>query len=158
MLTFNAFPLFTLQWKRKMENLFSSSTVYETFSPFNMMLCFSGFWYTGKLNASLDGTKMILSVLYSVLFVTFAIMNALWGEQEPTSADSFLLKGGWHNLFLSEFFFLPIMIWSNFHHRRRINDCLVLIEQYDVVCQVSFCLKSFGVQKILIECLNVVAA
>lgn len=138
MLTLNAFQLFIVQRKRKMENFFFSSTIYETFSPFKVMLCFCGFWYSGKRNASLERVKIVLSVLYSLFFVTFFVMNVKWGEQEPKTIDSILLKHGWHKLYLIELVFLPIIIWSNFHHRRGISECLQLIDQYDVMCQVMF--------------------
>lgn len=125
-----------------MEKFFESSTIYETFSPFNKMLCFCGFFYNGcstkgKHKASVAIVKMVLSLLYSLLFATLFVMNVLWGQKEPESVQSFLLKHGWYKLFLSELIALPIIIWNNFYHRKMIDRCLQLIHQYDVACQVN---------------------
>lgn len=143
-LTFNARPgLFTAQQKkrkRKMKNFFTSSTIYRTFSPFSILLCCCGFWYNGiitksKHNATLENFKILLSMLYSLFFLSLFVISALQGQQEPDSMP-FLLKHGWHKLYLIEHLFLPTIIWSNFYHRRQIDECLQLIDQYDALCQV----------------------
>lgn len=126
-----------------MEKFFKSSTIYETISPFNRMLCFCGFWYSGgrrtkgEHKASVDVIKFFMSLLYSLFFVTLFVMNVLWGQKEPESVQSFLLKHGWYKLFLSKLIILPIIIWNNFYHRKMIDECLQLIHQYDVACQVN---------------------
>lgn len=124
-----------------MRNLFRSSTIYETFSPFNAVLCFCGFWYNGNNAkskcASLEGIKILFSVLYSLLFLALFGLNVLWGEQLPKAVGSPVLKNGWHKMCLSELLFLFIILWSNYRHRREINECLILIDQYDVTCQVK---------------------
>lgn len=135
MLGFDTFSLL-IHCKRKMETLLISSSIYETFQPFNIVLCCCGFWFSGKHNASLKSIKSFLSVLYSLYYFTFFVLKAIWGEQEPKMVDSFLMKHGRHYLFLSELLFLPIIIWSNFYNRQRINECLQLIDRYDTVCQV----------------------
>lgn len=125
-----------------MGNFFTSSTIYKTFFPFSILLCFCGFWYNGiiterKHNASREAIKALLSVLHFLLFVALFVMNVLWGEREPESTESLLLKHGWHKLYLIEFLFLPIIMWSNFYHRTKLDECLRLIEHYDTVCQVK---------------------
>lgn len=123
-----------------MGNGFGSSTIYETFFPFNAALCFCGFWYNGNNAkskcASLESFKILLSVLYSLLFVALFLMNVLWGVQMSAPSDGFLLKHGWNKLALMELLYLPIIIWSNYHHRRELDECLQLFDQYDVMCQV----------------------
>lgn len=141
-LTFTALRFSHRNGKKKMKKLFSSSTIHETFAPFRISLCSCGFWYNGvitknKHNALVESTKILLSMFYSLFFVALFILNVRWGEQEPATIDSFLIKHGWHKLYLIELLFLPIIIWSNFYHRREICECLQLIARYDVVCQVN---------------------
>lgn len=124
-----------------MENFFTSSTIYRTFSPFSILLCCCGFWYNGiitesKHNASLESIKILLSMLYSLFFFSLFIVNGLLGQQEPEWMASCLMKHGWHTLFLMELLFLPAFIWSNFYHRREIDECLQQIDRYDALCQV----------------------
>lgn len=127
----------------KTGKLFTSSTIYETFSSFNIVLCFCGFWYNGittknKHNPSLESIKILLSILYSLCFLALFVMNVLSGEQEPESQTSILLRHGSHKMYLIELLFLPIIIWSNFYHHIRICDCLQLIDRYDRICQVKW--------------------
>ena len=140
-LTFYAFPLLTKHRKRKMRSLARGSTIYETFSPFNAVLCFCGFWYSCNNAKSkcaiLESIKILLSVLYSLLFCALFITNVMWGIQVTDSVDSVILKIGWHQMTLIQLLFLSIFIWSNYSNRRKINECLQLVDQYDVMCQVS---------------------
>lgn len=124
-----------------MENLLAASTIYETFLPFNVALCFCGFWFSGtkakvKHNATLDAIRILMSILFTVLFLVLLSWIVYWGEQEPKNTDSFLIKHGCHKLYMIELFFLVILIWSNYRHRDAVAECLHLIDQYDWMSQV----------------------
>jgi hypothetical protein len=124
------------------KSFFASSNIYETFSPFNILLCACGFWHNGvkaegKHNASVGSIKVLLSVMFSLFFLTLLIWNVYWGEQEPEHINSTLLKHGSHKLYFIELLLLQVIIWSNFRNRREIFQCLQLIDRYDVLCQVN---------------------
>lgn len=127
-----------------------SSSIYETFLPLSFLLKFCGFYYDGsnsfhvrdtnvghKSNkAALECFKFILSAAYSILFVFLSVMNMILGELEPKTTTSFLLRHGWHKLYILKLLYLSIIVWNNFYFRWELRQCLRLIEKYDRLCEV----------------------
>jgi hypothetical protein len=118
------------------------TTIFETFTPFKVLLCLCGFLYNGGDASSKSSTfskiaKFTLSVFYSVLIVIFFFLNLIWGEQEPESSTSMLINHGWHKLHLFELLMLPVVMWNNFSNRDKIDECMKLFARYDFACQVN---------------------
>lgn len=123
-----------------MEKFTESSNIYETFSPFSQVLRCCGFWYNGsrsKQTATRSAIKVLLSVMYSLMFCWFCYRNIVSGPQEPQEMSSLLMKHGFHKLYSMELFFLPSFIWSNFYYRKELDECLQLLNRFDVICQVN---------------------
>jgi len=70
-------------------------------------------------------------------FIFLFAMNIHWGMSDTGVSESLLLRHSWHKLYLLEFLFLAISIARNFYYRQQIGESLQLMDQYDVVCQVS---------------------
>jgi hypothetical protein len=102
-------------------HLFStSSTIYETFMPFNVLLNFCGFLYNGMNTtrqqqqqrrqnscATIEIIRITLSVIYTIIFILLFILNVMLGEQEPRSTTSFILRHSGHKVYLLKIFFIP---------------------------------------------------
>lgn len=117
-----------------------SSTIYETFKSFHIILNFCGFFHNGMNtkpdNVLLEMMKFALSVVYSFVFIILLTLNVLLGEQEPEKTKSFLLRHGSHKLYCIELIFLLLILWNNFYYRREIRMCLQVIDKFDVFYEV----------------------
>ena len=134
--------MFEIQISNTKAESVKTVSVYETFKPFRFILCLCGFWYNGgdageNFSICREVVKFLFSIFYSTIFVIFFWMNLFWGEREPESSKSFLLNEGWHKLHLFELSMMPIIIWNNFYHRHQIDDCMRLLDKYDIACQVG---------------------
>jgi hypothetical protein len=79
-----------MQRKRKVENVFASSSIYETFSPFSILLCFCGSWHNGrKHNVSLESIKILLSILYSLFFAVYSFRMLYGANRSPNRQTLF---------------------------------------------------------------------
>jgi hypothetical protein len=87
---------------------------------------------------TLDGIRILMSILFTLLFIALLCWVIYWGEQEPKITDSFLLKHGCHKLYLIELLLLVILIWNNYRNRDEMGECLQLIDRYDKMCQVRW--------------------
>lgn len=113
-----------------------STSVYETFSPFSSILKLFGFM---SLTFGRQPERKSLTTLLDVLLMGFWLlwylvlftMILLWGEQEPESENSLLIKHGCHKLYLFEFIVLAYLARMNFANRFSINGCLRLMDQFD---------------------------
>lgn len=128
-----------LEMKRVWNYFIRSTNIYESFLPFSNVLWLFGFMsLTPRRQAE---TTMITTLLdrfligfWVFLYVLQIALISLWGQQEPETEKSLLIKHGWHKLYIFELFFLVWAIRLNFIHRFSINEeCLRLIDQFDLV-------------------------
>lgn len=114
-------------------------SIYEIFTPINILLSFCGFLYNGMDERQLftnKTVKFMLSVIYSTIFVLMFAFNVILGDQEPGSTKSFVLRHGWHKFYLLELLYLAVLIWNNFKHRKNYRKCLKILENFDEICEV----------------------
>jgi len=116
------------------------STIYVTLRPLCRLLDCCGFCYNGSSSSGsnkLKAIKMLMSIFSFAFFIFLFAMNIHWGMSDTGVSESLLLRHSWHKLYLLEFLFLAISIARNFYYRQQIGESLQLMDQYDVVCQVS---------------------
>lgn len=131
---------FSFSTMNSVRELFKQSTnIYETFYPLNMVLKFFGLIpFTLRRRQSSKRPLMtlvdgfLLCFWASLYFFLFAI-NLMWGQQEPESEKSLLIKHGWHKLYLFQMLLLPCVIVLNFTNKLSIVECLRLMDKFDLV-------------------------
>lgn len=125
-----------------MKNFFKalthSTNIYETFQPLCIVLRVFGFM---PFTASRRTEKGPSTTLFDGLLLGFWVssylflftINTLWGQLEPEAESSFLIKHGWHKLYLLEMLVLEFVVLLNYANRCTIVECLRLMDQFDLV-------------------------